>query len=110
MVELYLEQTREIESRKTIGYREMTVYIYKLKSARAILVRVDEQLSNVNFFVFFTEIFEEAIGNAKLAYLFLAIRNILRAIVGTFIINNFKYVPMVQRGLMMQGMCIFDIL
>ena len=65
-----MEQTTEIESRKTIGYREMKDYIYKPKSARELLVRLDEQLSNVNFFVFLQRYLKKPLGKLYLLIYF----------------------------------------
>lgn len=111
MTDLYLQKTLDGSAQKYLGYAQVLNSFYRPFVFRGLLVRIGQQLSGVNFFVFFsTEIFEKVAGIGKPASLFLGIGNMAGAILGALFINRFKRIPNIQKGLLFQGASIFGMI
>jgi MFS family permease len=76
-----------------------------------IIIQLGQQLSGVNFFVFFsTEFFNNLSGNGKTVSFFLGLGNLLGGIGSMFIVNNMKRLTVIRFGVLAQGLIFFIIL
>ena len=102
----------KIQEKSAVGLWEVLTHPdYRQALISALVIQIGQQLSGVNFFVFFsTEFFDNLSGNGKTASFFVGLGNLLGGFAGMFIVNSVKRLTAIRFGVLAQGCCFFLIL
>ena len=101
-----IEEARlDASSKKTTLWEVLTQQAYRKPMISALIGNVGQQLSGINFFIFFsTELFDKINGQGKTISLAVGIGNFLGSFVSMLFVNRFKRVATIQGGTLIQGL------
>lgn len=89
----------------------LTQPMYRKSLISAALGNIGQQISGINFLVFFsTQLFDSISGNGKMISVVFGLGNLCGGLCGVYIINKFPRKWLLQNGAIAQGICLWLII